>query len=68
LQRRNFLGHFLTITFAASVSGVCPAQPASISPSFARSGCDIVLHKGWVFRRSDLRDGVRMTAFASDAL
>jgi hypothetical protein len=57
----------MTVALAALASGL-RAKPAGSPPPVERRASEMVVHKGWVFRRSDLRDDVGITPAASDAL
>lgn len=60
MTRRNLLRHFVIGALAVLASGL-RAQPAGALPAALRGPSEIVLHKGWVFRCTDLRDDVRTT-------
>jgi hypothetical protein len=61
------LGRLITVTLAALTVGL-RTRPAGALPRAATPAPEIVLHKGWVFRRTDLADDVRITPRASDAV
>lgn len=67
MERRCLLTNCFTVAVAALVGGA-RAKPAgsALAPSEPCSS-EIVIHKGWMFRRTDLCDGVRIVPFASDA-
>jgi hypothetical protein len=67
LTRRGFLRYFMTVALAARAGGL-RVKPAGARSPVERRPSELVVHKGWVFRRTDLRDDVRIAPVSSNAL
>jgi len=68
LLRRDLLEKMMAFAVAGLVGGVRGSRAAA-SPDKAVAACstEIVVHKGWVLRRSDLCAEVTPTPFSADA-
>ena len=67
MTRRGLLRSLMTGTLAVLTSALW-LKPSGSLLRTERVPSEIVVHRGWVFRRTDLRHDVRVTPVGSDDL